>query len=88
MTVHRAPVITQAAVLVVVCALVPLAACNRAQQAPEELRALAEQGDADAQFNLGVMYGEGLGVPQDDAEAGLTGVNHSFHSTTIRIPGN
>jgi TPR repeat protein len=25
----------------------------------------AEQGDADAQYNLGVMYAEGKGVPQD-----------------------
>ena len=30
---------------------------------------LAEQGDADAQFNLGVMYYGGEGVPQDYAEA-------------------
>ena len=29
----------------------------------------AEQGDADAQYNLGVMYDIGRGVPQDDAEA-------------------
>ncbi len=34
-----------------------------------EWRPLAEQGVADAQYNLGVMYGEGLGVPQDYAEA-------------------
>ena len=34
-----------------------------------EWRPLAEQGYADAQFNLGVMYDEGRGVPQDDAEA-------------------
>ena len=25
-----------------------------------------EQGHVDAQFNLGVMYAEGRGVPQDD----------------------
>ena len=25
----------------------------------------AEQGDADAQYNLGVMYAKGKGVPQD-----------------------
>ena len=31
--------------------------------------ALAEQGDANAQYNLGVMYGKGRGVPQDAAEA-------------------
>ena len=29
----------------------------------------AEQGDADAQHNLGVMYAYGKGVPEDDAEA-------------------
>ena len=34
-----------------------------------ELRALAEQGDADAQYIRGLMYATGLGVPQDDAEA-------------------
>ncbi len=35
----------------------------------KEWRPLAEQGDADAQFNLGVMYDQGLGVPQDYQEA-------------------
>ena len=34
-----------------------------------EFRALAEQGDAKAQYNLGVMYGNGEGVTQDDKEA-------------------
>ena len=34
-----------------------------------ELRRLAEQGDAKAQFNLGVIYDNGEGVPEDDAEA-------------------
>jgi tetratricopeptide (TPR) repeat protein len=33
------------------------------------LRPLADQGDARAQFVLGVMYAEGQGVPQDYAEA-------------------
>jgi len=37
--------------------------------APREFRPLAEQGDALAQFTLGLMYGEGRGVPKDDAEA-------------------
>ncbi len=32
-------------------------------------RPLAEQGDAGAQYNLGLMYREGQGVSQDDAEA-------------------
>ena len=30
---------------------------------------LAEQGDVDAQFMLGVLYVNGWGVPQDDIEA-------------------
>ncbi len=34
-----------------------------------ELRLLCEQGDANAQFSLGAMYRNGLGVPQDEAEA-------------------
>ncbi len=34
-----------------------------------ELRPLAEQGVAEAQFLLGVMYDKGQGVPQDYAEA-------------------
>jgi TPR repeat protein len=32
-------------------------------------RPVAEQGDADAQYNLGVTYRKGQGVPQEDAEA-------------------
>ena len=35
----------------------------------KELEPLAEQGHAKAQYNLGVMYEKGLGVPQDDKEA-------------------
>ena len=35
----------------------------------DELRARAEQGDADAQIKLGVRYYYGRGVPEDDAEA-------------------
>ena len=31
--------------------------------------ALAQQGDVHAQFNLGYMYGEGLGVIRDSVEA-------------------
>ncbi len=34
-----------------------------------EFRPLAEQGNAHAQTNLGVMYRKGLGVPQDYARA-------------------
>ena len=35
----------------------------------KEFRPLAEQGNANAQSNLGVMYKNGDGVPQDYAEA-------------------
>ena len=34
-----------------------------------EWRPLAEQGDAKAQYNLGVMYAKGEGVAQDYAQA-------------------
>ena len=33
------------------------------------MRALAEAGDAEAQNNLGLMYFNGRGVAQDEAEA-------------------
>ena len=35
----------------------------------KEWKPLAEQGDADAQFNLGWMYDYGKGVPQNDKTA-------------------
>ena len=35
----------------------------------EEVLRLAERGDAKAQYNLGVMYRKGDGVPQNNVEA-------------------
>ena len=35
----------------------------------EEWKQLAEQGDANAEYHLGLMYDKGSGVPQDDAKA-------------------
>ena len=35
----------------------------------DEAKFLAEQGDAEAQLNLGIRYANGEGVPEDDAEA-------------------
>ena len=35
----------------------------------ELFRPIAEQGNASAQYNLGFMYANGEGVPEDDAEA-------------------
>ena len=40
-----------------------------AAEAVRWFRLAAEQGDATAQFNLGVMYDNGEGVPKDAAEA-------------------
>ncbi len=39
------------------------------ETAVREFRPLADQGDTNAQFMLGLMYVEGRGVPQDYAEA-------------------
>ena len=36
-----------------------------------ELRSLADHGDADAQWQMGVRYHDGEGVPQDDSQAML-----------------
>lgn len=43
-----------------------------------DTRALAEQGNAKAQYNLGVMYANGRGVPQDDAKAAKWNKNRVF----------
>ena len=37
--------------------------------AADGIKEAAEQGDAEAQHNLGLMHAEGRGVPQDDGEA-------------------
>ena len=58
--------------LAAVAVLIALVVCVPVQaQTPEidALRARAEQGDAEEQKNLGLMYDIGQGVPQDDAEA-------------------
>src|SRR5713226_6667560 len=46
-------------------------AINASPQAktPDDLRKLAEQGDAAAQWDMGYRYHNGQGVPQDDAQA-------------------
>jgi len=40
-------------------------------------RARAEAGQAIAQYNLGVLYSDGEGKPEDDAEERLTGLASS-----------
>ena len=39
------------------------------KEAARWFKLTADQGDADGQANLGMMYRDGRGVPQDDAEA-------------------
>jgi len=70
---------TIALVLSIVCPVVPawadfqagLAAYKRGDYATalREWRPLAEQGDASAQFQLGLLYDNGDGVPRDLASA-------------------
>ena len=79
MTVHAVTSALACALLVGLCFGEPLdATVNRVaetQQEPgetpdiEALRRAADQGDADAQYNLGVMYSNGEGVPQDFTQA-------------------
>ena len=58
------------AVVAVLTALVLLnVSCEVQTPEIDTLRARAEQGDAEAQSDLGVMYANGLGVQEDDAEA-------------------
>ena len=59
----------QLVVPVVVLGLALLSAPIDAQVGIADIRARAERGDADAQLLLGVLYAEGRGVPQDEAEA-------------------
>ncbi|MEW6334335.1 MAG: tetratricopeptide repeat protein [Thermodesulfobacteriota bacterium] len=56
--------------------------------AARDLKPLAEQGNADAQFNLGSLYYQGRGVPRDYAEAirwmrRAADQNHVFAQTTL-----
>ena len=56
-------------ILTCVAAVFLLAVTPACAQDYEATRHAAEQGDADAQYNLKVAYGTGEGVAQDDAEA-------------------
>ena len=53
---------------VLLMALLILPACSL-EPSLGELKQKAEQGDAGAQYNLGLMCYNGEGVPQDDTEA-------------------
>ena len=53
----------------------------------EALRAKAKQGDASAQYNLGVMYNNGEGVPQDYMRPLPANAGRSVVLTTARMAG-
>ena len=55
--------------LVVVCVLTVPSVCVAQDEAAETYRAAAEQGDAEAQYNLGMAYRIGEGAPQDFEQA-------------------
>ena len=55
--------------LLAICLCLPLMGDDAAKKKFEETKAKAEKGDKIAQFNLGVMYAKGRGVPQDFKEA-------------------
>jgi TPR repeat protein len=60
------------AVISVLCGLAVILAVYRYKRQPEAVpswRRAAEQGEARAQFKLGMMNELGVGVPQDDTEA-------------------
>jgi len=49
------------------------------EAALKEFRPLAQEADATAQYNLGVMYRKGHGVPQDYKEAARWLLSHNAH---------
>ena len=51
------------------CFCVFCSSISAQQDSVDSVRVQAERGDAIAQYNLGVMYAEGRGVPMDDTEA-------------------
>ena len=75
-TVHHARVVAVAVLLL------GMGACGDSERTVEEMRALAEQGDAEAQFNLGLMYRAAEGVPQDDVQAHMW-----FNLAATQLPG-
>jgi TPR repeat protein len=53
--------------ILILTALLAFQGC--AESKLDEMKALADQGDADAQYNLGIMYDNSKGVPENYAEA-------------------
>ena len=62
-----APLALTRGLLVGLCVCWP--SCTSTEDAGEAIRLAAEQGDASAQDDLGLMYADGRGVPRDSTEA-------------------
>ena len=62
-------ILTTLAVSVLALTLIAPWALGQDPDPITEILRLTEQGDADAQYNLGYRYATGIGVPQDRAEA-------------------
>ena len=58
-----------ATTLAIAATILLASAAISAQEDLDALRRRAEQGDAEAQYSLAVMYDNGEGVLEDDAEA-------------------
>ena len=65
-----------------------ISAQDKTTESLRALRAQAEQGGSDAQFNLGLMYYRGEGVPQDYVQAhmwyNLAGISGDAQSVKNR----
>ena len=62
-------ILTTLAISVLALTLIALGCSGRTPDTITEIRRQAEQGDADAQVDLGNMYHDGDGVPYDSGEA-------------------
>jgi Sel1 repeat len=49
--------------------VIPIAPCLAQTPSFAATRKAAEQGDAKAEYNLGIIYGRGQGVPPDQSES-------------------
>ena len=65
-----APIFSKVFRTLILCAAVMVPAVHSTNASElDALREAAEQGNSSAQFNLGLMYYNGEGVPKDDSEA-------------------
>ena len=78
---HAGRFVAVIAVLTALALCVPVQAQTRFVDA---LRARAEAGDAEAQYNLGVMYGTGAGVPQETMCRRTCGPTSRPHERPVR----